>query len=104
MYALPPVRFLRMKRLFQKQKTAPLSIAPEVDSALRDDLLLHVSCHVCETEVAPRIAISQSFMIEAQQMQYRCVQVMHVNLLFDGHVAELVSGPVGESRLHSAAG
>ena len=42
-------------------------------------------------------------MIQPQSVQQRGVQIMHVDLAFDGFVSDFVSGSVPESGLNAAA-
>ena len=43
-----------------------------------------------QPEVASAVAVGQTLMIETEQVQDRCVQVMNMNLVFDGAKTVLV--------------
>ena len=60
--------------------------------------------HVGEAEVAASVAIGQPLVIEAEQMQHRSVQVMHVDRLLDGPITELVGRSINRSPFRAAAG
>ena len=59
--------------------------------------------HVGEAEVAASVAVGELFVVEAEQMEYGRMQVMHGHRFFDGAEAELVGGSVNGSTFHSAA-
>ena len=63
-----------------------------------------VAEHVGEPEVSAGVAVGELFVVQAEQVQDGGVQVVHVDLVGDGVVAELVGRAVGEARLHAAAG
>src|SRR5262249_50834025 len=54
--------------------------------------------------MAAAVEIRQLFVIEAEQVQDGCVQVVDVDLVLDGGVAELVGGAVYLPALDAAAG
>src|SRR5206468_3210229 len=60
----------------------------------REDFLRHAAAHIGEAEVAAGVAVSQLLVIEAEQVQQGRVQVVHVDLVLHGVVAELVGGAV----------
>ena len=60
----------------------------------------HVAMDIGQPEVTPAVAISQTLVIESDQMQNRRVQVVNVYLVPGDVKAELVGGTVGGSRLH----
>src|SRR5687767_3237538 len=72
--------------------------------ASSDDLLHHISLHIRKAEVAASVAISQALVVEAQQVQDRSVEVVHVNFVFDGFVAVIIRQTVGETALDGTAG
>src|SRR5262245_56589585 len=51
---------------------------------LRNQLVDQLAVHVGEAKVAPRVAVRQLFVVEAQKIQECRVQVMHVNFVFNG--------------------
>jgi len=60
--------------------------------------------HVRQPEVAARVTVCQARVVEAQQMQDRRVQIMHMDLVLDGLVAEVIRRAVGHAALDAAAG
>src|SRR5207253_4590675 len=56
-----------------------------------------------ETEVAAGVAVGQSFVVEAHEVQDRGVQVVDVDPVFHSAVAELVGGAVDHAALDAAA-
>src|SRR6516165_10125291 len=59
---------------------------------------------VGQAEIAPAVAESQPFMVETHQVQDGGMQVVVVDAVFDGAVAELVGGAVDMAALDAAAG
>ena len=59
--------------------------------------------HVRQTEISAGVAIGQSFVIEAHQMQNRGMDVMHVDRVLDGTEAEFVGGPMDVAPTYAAA-
>ena len=62
------------------------------------------SVNVGQSEVAAGVAVSQGFMIEPHQMQNCRVQVVHVDFVLHGVIAEFVGLAVRDARLDSATG
>ena len=58
------------------------------------NLTHHPPVHVSQPEVAAAVAVGEAFVVQAHQVQNRGVQVMDVDALLDGAVAELVGGAV----------
>ena len=50
------------------------------------------------------VVVREPFVVEAEQVQDRRVEVVDVDDLFDGLVAELVGGAEAEPALHAGAG
>ena len=59
---------------------------------------------VGEAEIAPSMTISESFMVEAEEMKDRGMEVVNVNGIIGGFVAKFVARAMNGSRPHSAAG
>ncbi|SVD67448.1 uncharacterized protein METZ01_LOCUS420302, partial [marine metagenome] len=59
--------------------------------------------HIGETEIATGVPEGQSLVVESKQVQYSSVEVMHMNSVLDGKVTKLISRPVDDARLYSAA-
>ena len=69
--------------------------SPFVSSLLdREDLPDDMAVDVGEAVVAAAVAVGQSLVIEAHQVQDRRVQVVDVDLVLHGVPAEFVGGPV----------
>ena len=60
--------------------------------------------HVGQAEVAAGVAVGELFVVEAQQVQDRGVQVVDVDLVLDRLEAELVGRAVDVAALDAAAG
>jgi len=71
---------------------------------LGDDITDHVAVDVGESEVMTGIAVSQSKVIQAEQVEHRRVQVMQRDLVLDGFVPELIRPTVGQPAADAAAG
>src|ERR1700728_4396625 len=56
----------------------------------RDQFLDHAPMNVSQAEIAACVAVSELLMIEAQKVQNRGVEVVHVNPFSRGGEAELV--------------
>src|SRR5262249_25772526 len=69
-----------------------------------DDFVQDVAVDVGQTEVAAGIAVGQLGVVEAEQVQDGSVQVVDVDRLFDGLVAELVGCAVDMAALDATAG
>ena len=57
-----------------------------------------------EAEVAALAAEGEPFVVDAELVKNGGVEIVDVNLVLNGVIAELVGGTVGEARLHSTAG
>lgn len=64
----------------------------------------NAAINISRAEVASGIPKRQLFVVEAQQMQDRCVKVVHMNFAFHRQPANLVRAPPAESRADSSAG
>src|SRR5688572_25361168 len=71
--------------------------------SLRNNLPHHLSGNICETEIASGVAVGQSFMIEAEQVQHRGVQIVNARAILNGLETELIRGAVNRAALHAAA-
>ena len=70
----------------------------------RENLLHYVPGHVGQPEVTALEAVDQFPVIDAQQVQQRGVEVVHVEDVFDRFVAEFVGGAVSDPALDATAG
>ena len=57
-----------------------------------------------EPEVAALETVGQAFVVDAHQVKYGGVQVIHVYDVFHGVIAQLVGGAVAGASLNAAAG
>src|SRR5262245_25571038 len=64
----------------------------------------HVAADVGQAEVAALVADGQFLVVDAQQAQHGRVQVVDLDDVLDGVVAQLVGGAVGGPGLDAAAG
>ena len=71
---------------------------------LRDDVVDDVAVDVGEAEVAAGVAVSEFFVVEAEQVQNGGVEVVDVDYFFDGFEAEFVGGAVDVAAFDAAAG
>ena len=69
----------------------------------RQNFFHHPPVNVCETNVPRPVTISQSFVVESEEVKNRCVQVMNVDLAIDGTIAEFVSITINEAALDAPA-
>ena len=60
--------------------------------------------HVGQAEVAAGVAVGQAFVVEAQQVQQRGVQVVDADAVLDGAETEFVSRAVGQAPFDATAG
>ena len=60
--------------------------------------------HVRKTEITARVAVSETFVVEAQQVEHGCVQVVDGNRILHGLKTELIRRAVNAPALGSAAG
>src|SRR5205807_6159706 len=66
--------------------------------------LYDLPINICQTEVAPLEAQSKPFVIDAEQVQNRRVQVVNMHAVLDRREAELIRGAHVSSSLRAAAG
>src|SRR5206468_13093487 len=62
-----------------------------------------ISGNVGQTEIASLEFVGELFVIDAQEIQHRRVQIVYVHDILDGVVTEVVGGAGGMSGAHSAA-
>ena len=68
-----------------------------------DDVSHHSAGHIGEAEITSGIAVRESLVIQAQQVQDRRVQVVHVHSTLNRLVTDFVGLAVAEARLDSTA-
>ena len=69
----------------------------------REHFVNNLAMHVGQTEVSSGVAIRETFVVKAQQMQDRCVQVVNVHSVLNGLETEFVRGAVHHSAADAAA-
>src|SRR6059058_6030858 len=72
-------------------------------AASRDQFIHDAPVHVGEAEIAACVAESELFVVESEQPENGGVQVMHVDLVFDGLKTKFVRGAVNVAAPHTAA-
>ena len=60
--------------------------------------------HIGQTEIAALVAIREAFVVEAEQVEQRGVEVVDVHGVFGDLVTEVVGCAVGDPGFHAAAG
>src|SRR5947207_15404396 len=68
-----------------------------------EDILYHFAAHIRQPEIAPGVTVGEFLMIKAEQVQHRGVQIVDVNRILDGAIAEFVGRAVNVSAFHPAA-
>jgi hypothetical protein len=69
----------------------------------RDDFLDHISDDIGQPEGPAVVLEGQLFLVESHQVQYRRVQVIHVNLVFDAVVTKIVGDAVCDAGFHATS-
>ena len=67
----------------------------------RQDFFHHVAVHVGEAKVSALEGVGEAFVVDAEQMQHGGVEIVNVEDVFDGVVAEFVGRTVGDSASNS---
>jgi hypothetical protein len=67
------------------------------------DVLHHFAVHIGQTEIAALEAIGQPGVIEAEEMEDRRLEVVHVDLVFHHPESELIGLPVAEAAAYATA-
>src|SRR5262249_53126870 len=80
------------------------SLCFEICKQSGDDLVDDLSGHIRQPKIPSRIPERQPRVFDAHEVQDGRVQVVHVHLVVDREVPELVRRAVGEARLDAAAG
>ena len=64
----------------------------------------HSPGDVGQAVVAAGVAVGETLVVEAEEVQDRRVEVVDVDFVLDGSEAELVGGSVGRASLHAGSG
>ena len=59
--------------------------------------------HVGEAELTALIPVSESLVINAEQVQDRCLPIVNVDGVFDDIIAEIIRLTVGDAGFYAAA-
>src|SRR5438132_8932277 len=68
------------------------------------NLVYNTALHVGETEVPALELVRQALVVDAEEVEHGSVQVMHLDDIFDGVVAQLIGAAVRDAALDAAAG
>ena len=71
---------------------------------LRHDVLDHRPVDIGQTEISAGVSVGELFVIKAEQLEHRSVQIVDVNFIFDGFEAELVGRSVNVPSFYPTAG
>src|SRR5258706_15366684 len=72
--------------------------------SLGDEVVDYVPGDVGQAEISTAVMVSEFGVVNPQQMQNRCVQVVHVHRFLSHLEAEIIGGAVDESAFDAAAG
>src|SRR5262249_33627441 len=70
---------------------------------LGEDAADDVTCRVGETKIAALVVEGQLLVVDSQEVEHGCVQVVDLNRILDDVVAEVIGLAVGDPRLGPAA-
>ena len=79
-------------------------VTSQAASDLRDQVFNNVSVNIGQTEIPAGVSVGKLFVIKAEQLEHRSVQIVDVNFIFDGFEAELVGRSVNVSSFYPTAG
>src|SRR5207244_2777245 len=80
---------------------------PHSKKSTRDsaqDLVNHLAKNICQAKVAAGVAVGELLVVQAEQVQDGGVQIVHVNLIFDGVIAVVIRSAILHTGLNPAAG
>jgi hypothetical protein len=70
---------------------------------LRQQFVHHSAVHVCQAEIASRVAVGKRFVVESQQVQHGGVNVVYMDRFLDSFPARLICRAVDVSPLDASA-
>src|SRR5262245_9343906 len=70
----------------------------------REQFVDDVAFDIRQSEIAAGIAVSQAFVIESEEMQYRRVQVVNVDFVLGGKIAVVVGASPAQAPFDAPAG
>lgn len=59
--------------------------------------------HIGQPNVSAAVAVCELLLIEAHEMENRCVEIVNVHFVFDGVPSEVIGGAVNVAALHATA-
>ena len=74
-----------------------------VDERLGKERFHDFSMHVRESEVAPRVAVGEAFVVQSEAVEEGSLKVMNVNFVFDNMEAHFVCRAIGLAAFDAAA-
>ena len=89
--------------MWWRNRLAVDSAWPPTLSGLCNEIVYDVAENVGEAEIAARVAVGEFLVVEAHQVQNRCVQVVYVYGLFNSFEAEFVGCAVHVAATNAAA-
>src|SRR5262249_51909476 len=69
-----------------------------------EELADHPSVNIRQSKIATRVAVCQAFVVEAEKVEERGVEVVNMDLVLDGGEAEFISSAVDVTSLDATAG
>ena len=75
----------------------------QAEPDLLDQVFNNVAVHIGQTKIPAGISVREFFMIEAEQLEHRSVQIVDVYFVLDRFEAELVGRSVNVPAFHAAA-
>ena len=76
----------------------------DVHLVLREHVFDHVAVDVGEAALEAVVVVGEAFVIEAQEVEHGCVEIVDGRDIDRGFVAEFVGGAVAEGRLDAGSG
>src|SRR5438876_2497579 len=67
------------------------------------NVLHHTPMHVGEPKIAASIAVGEALVIEAEEVEYGCVQIVHMHRMLSDIDAELIRTAISHSTFDAAA-
>src|SRR6266496_2587659 len=69
----------------------------------RDHFLDHLAVNVGQTEIAAVVAVGELFVIETEQVENGGVEIVNVDFVFHGAIAEFIGDAISLAAPHAAA-
>ena len=68
----------------------------------RDDLVYDAAIHIREAKISTCVPIGKPLMVQTQQVENRCLQIVDVHLACDDTVTKVVRIAVSQTAFHAA--